>query len=149
MVTSSEGATSDAILPYIETAFASMCNLCNKQLNATISDFPEKISVYGNNVILILLMPLIHNAIEAAPDASVVGINCLETDEHYKITIENICESVPKQSNLKKDGYTTKSGGGEGLRSVRRISKSIGINFRINVYSKEKKVVAILTVPKK
>ncbi len=149
LATASEGATSDAILPHIETAFASTCNLCNKQLKAAISDFPEKISVHGNNVILILLMPLIHNAIEAAPDASVVGINCLETDEYYKITIKNICESVPKQSDLKKDGYTTKSGGGEGLRSVRRISKSIGIDFRINVYSKEKKVVAILTVPKK
>lgn len=149
LATASEAATSEAIVPHIETAFASMCNLCNKQLKAAISDFPEKISVHGNNVIIILLMPLIHNAIEAAPDASEIAINCLETDEYCKITVENICESVPKQSNLKKDGYSTKSGGGEGLRSVRRISKSIGIDFRINVYSKEKKVVAILTVPKK
>lgn len=141
LATASEAATSEAILPHIETAFASMCNLCNKQLKVDISVFPEKISVHGNNVIIILLMPLIHNAIEAAPDASEIAIKCMETDEYCKIVVENICESVPKQSNLRKDGYSTKSGGGEGLRSVRRISKSIGIDFHINVYSKEKKVV--------
>lgn len=149
LVTVTEISTSEDIVSYIDTAITSMCSVCGKQINKSISDFPEKIGVHGNNVIIILLMPLIHNAIEASPDKASISIKCVETNEKYVITVENTCEIPPKQNNLNTDGYSTKNDGGEGLRSVRRISKSIGIGFHIKVNTKNKRVVATLNVPKK
>ena len=135
LLTVSEVSTSEAIVPHLETIITSMSNVCSKQINADISNFPEKISVHGNNVIIILLMPLIHNAVEASPNMGNIVIKCNEKEDTYVITVENTCEFLPKQSNLDTDGYSTKPDGGEGLRSVRRISKSIGMEFQIKVYN--------------
>ena len=149
LLTVSEVSTSEAIVPHIKTIVTSTCNVYGKQITPDISNFPERVSVHGNNVIIILLMPLIHNAIEASPNKGNIVIRCTENDDNYIITVENTCEFPPKQSDLNIDGYSTKNDGGEGLRSVRRISKSIGIEFKIKVYNKSKKVVAALKVPKK
>lgn len=149
LATVSDISTNEDIVAYIKTAITSICDVCDKQVKQSISSFPEKISAHGNNIMIILLMPLIHNAIEASPNMANISIQCIEKEDNYIITVENTCKTPPKQNDLNRDGYSTKIDGGEGLRSVRRISKSIGIDFFIRVYSRDKKVVATLKVPKK
>lgn len=149
LVTVSDVSTNEDIVSYIKTAVSSICDVCKKQIKQEISEFPEKISVHGNNVIIILMMPLIHNAIEASPDNANLVIKCIEEEDKYKITVENTCIVTPKKKDLNTDGYSSKTDGGEGLRSVRRISKSIGIEFRINTYNRDKKVIAMLIIPKR
>lgn len=149
LVMVSNVSTNEDIVSYIKTAIMAMCDVCKKQINYDICNFPEKISVHGNNVMIILLMPLIHNAIEASPDNEKLIIKCDEKEDNYTIVVENACKILPKQKDLNMDGFSSKENGGEGLRSVRRISKSIGIKFRIKVYNKNSKVVATLVVPKK
>ena len=149
LATVSDISTNEDIVSYIKTAITSICDVCEKQVKQSISSFPEKVSAHGNNIMIILLMPLIHNAIEASPNMANISIQCAEKEDNYIITVENTCKTPPKQKDLNRDGYSTKADGGEGLRSVRRISKSIGIDFFIKVYSRDKKVVATLKVPKK
>lgn len=149
LTTVSDISTNEDIVSYIKTAITSICDVCEKQVKQSISSFPEKVSAHGNNIIIILLIPLIHNAIEASPNMANISIQCVEKEDNYIITVENTCKTPPKQNDLERDGYSTKTDGGEGLRSVRRISKSIGIEFFIKVYSSKDKVVATLRVPKK
>ncbi|MCL2079975.1 MAG: GHKL domain-containing protein [Oscillospiraceae bacterium] len=146
--TLSETSVSDAIVPHLKTAIISLCESSGKSIKTQIGDFPEKLSVHGNNVITILLLPLINNAIEASPENSDLKVFCNEKTEGYLITVENKCKVPPKQNDLDKDGFSTKPEGGEGLRSIRRIAKSIGIKFKIVAYNKDKKVIATLTIPK-
>lgn len=149
LVTVSNVSTNEDIVSYIKTVITATCGVCKKQVNYDIGDFPEKISVHGNNVIIILLMPLIHNAIEASPDKGNLIVKCNETEDNYTIVVENTCKILPKQKDLNMDGFSSKANGGEGLRSVRRISKSIGIKFHIKAYNKKNKVIATLIVPKR
>lgn len=149
LVILSDVSTNEDIVSYIKTAVSSICEICKKQIKQEISEFPERLSIHGNNVIIILMMPLIHNAIEASPNEANLIIKCIEKEDDYIITVENTCVNLPKQKDLHTDGYSSKTDGGEGLRSVRRISKSIGIEFRIKAYNKNKKVIATLTIPKK
>ena len=71
----------------------------------------------------------------------------MEKGEEYIIRIENKCESKVVADNLSRDGFTTKEKGGEGLRSVRRISSSLNFDFSINSYESGRKVVATLKIP--
>lgn len=109
---------------------------------------PDSIPQYSTNLIVVLIMPLIHNAIEASPCKKNVVINYTQTEIGYTIKIENFCERPPKQIDLDTDGYSSKGNNhvGTGISIVRRISKSVNVDFHLKV--NKNKVVAQLVFPK-
>lgn len=110
-------------------------------------NIPNNIPKYSTNFIILLLLPLIHNAIEASPDSKTVLVEYSELDKCRKITIENYCKQTPRQANLDTEGYSSKGNNhvGSGISIVRRITKSSGIDFLIKVNNN--KVYAELTFP--
>ena len=114
-----------------------------------IKDFVDPNIAYGNNIVTIILLPLIHNALEASPVDGTITVKCIEKNKIYNISVENYCENSVAIDNLNEDGFTTKEKGGEGLRSVRRISSALGFEFSIKSYENGHKIVAVLKIPKK
>lgn len=148
LVTLSEDPLPDKIAPYITTAISALNDQLSKKVKLNISDFVEPQIVHGNNIIIIMLLPLVHNAFEASPNEDTVVVSCVEKDGIYTISVENNCSNPIDKQKLKTDGFTTKEKGGEGLRSVRRIASALGINFTISAYNKGTKVIANLIIPK-
>lgn len=118
-----------------------------KNIAINIKEFVDPNITYGNSIITIMLLPLVHNAYEASPKNETIHISCSEKSTQYIIRIENVCENKVSGKDLVTDGFTTKEKGGEGLRSVRRISESLGFEFSIKTYDNGQKVVALLKIP--
>lgn len=139
----------DNITTHISTVAKAINQQYSKSVKLNIKDFVNPDIAYGNNIITIMLLPLIHNALEASPVDGTITVKCVEKNKFYTINVENYCESPITIDNLNQDGFTTKEKGGEGLRSVRRISAALGFEFSIKSYEDGNKVVAILKIPKK
>lgn len=110
-------------------------------------NIPNNIPKYSTNLIVVLLLPLIHNAIEASPENKPVLVEYSESEKGCIITVENHCKQTPRQVNLDTEGYSSKGNNhiGSGISIVRRISKSAGVDFVIKVNNN--KVYAELTFP--
>lgn len=128
----------------------SIPSLMTKNLNGNILDqrnIPNNLPQYSTNLIVVLLLPLINNAIEASPENKRVLIEYSQSDKGSIITIENHCKQTPRQVNLDTEGYSSKGNNhvGSGISIVKRISKSAGVDFVIKVNNN--KVHAELTFP--
>ena len=148
---------SNNIETLLEAVFESACCINGKMLIRNFSHFPKEVSNHGNNFAVILLKPLIDNAVEAAPNGSEITVISHEDEDCVSVTVENFCSvPLPEESKLQSDGFTTKPcnengtpGGGEGLPGIRRIAEKHRISFQIQVNQQEKKVIATLRFPKK
>lgn len=149
LVVFSDDSVHDNITTHIATAVKAINQQYNKSVKLNIKDFVAPDTAYGNNIITIMLLPLIHNALEASPVDETIIVRCVEKNKVYNVSVENYCENSITLDNLNKDGFTTKEKGGEGLRSVRRISSALGFEFSIKTFENGHKVVAILRIPKK
>lgn len=111
--------------------------------------FPDTIPDYSTNLITILILPLLQNAMEATPKEKKINISYFHIDDYNVIKIQNYCIQPPSQSNLNKEGYSSKGNNhvGSGISIVKRISSTAGILFSISV--KNKQVIAILNLPDK
>ena len=128
----------------------SIPGLITKDFNSNILEqrnIPNSIPKYSTNLIVVLLLPLIHNAIEASPSNKQVIVEYSQSDQGSIITIENHCKQTPRQVNLDTEGYSSKGNNhvGSGISIVKRISKSAGVDFVIKV--NKNKVYAVLTFP--
>ncbi len=119
------------------------CDVVLEQRN-----IPNAIHKYSTNLIVVLILPLIHNAIEACPNNKPIIIEYSNTDSADTITIENHCKQAPRQVNLDTEGYSSKGNNhvGSGISIVKRISKSAGVDFSLKVNNN--KVFATLIFPK-
>jgi signal transduction histidine kinase len=84
---------------------------------------PLTLAGYSNYFVVSLLLPLIQNAIEAAPPGSEVQCRIGEGADFYVLSVSNSSEVSPEIYKLAIPNYTTKSGGhaGLGLASVRTL----------------------------
>ena len=134
-------------LPDIIESIPSLVTTDNLGIIVEQRNLPDQIPKYSTNLIVVLLLPLIHNAFEASPDSSSVLIEYHQSEADCRIVIQNFCKQTPSQKNLNTEGYSSKGNNhvGTGISIVRRISKSAGIDFEIRVNNN--KVLAILTFP--
>lgn len=128
----------------------SIPELMTQKKTSTILDqrnIPNSIQKYSTNLIVVLLLPLVHNAIEASPNNKTILIDYSKSTENKTITIKNYCKQTPRQVNLDTEGYSSKCNNhiGTGISIVRRISKSVGVDFSLKVNNN--KVTAVLTFP--
>ena len=149
LVVFSDDNIHDSITTHISTVAKAINQQYNKSVKLNIKDFVDPDIAYGNNIVTIILLPLIHNALEASPVDGTITVKCIEKNKIYNISVENYCENSVAIDNLNQDGFTTKEKGGEGLRSVRRISSALGFEFSIKSYENGHKIVAVLKIPKK
>ena len=149
LVVFSDDNIHDSITTHISTVAKAINQQYNKSVKLNIKDFVDPNIAYGNNIVTIILLPLIHNALEASPVDGTITVKCIEKNKIYNISVENYCENSVAIDNLNEDGFTTKEKGGEGLRSVRRISSALGFEFSIKSYENGHKIVSVLKIPKK
>lgn len=107
-----------------------------KRLSFTMSNLPESIPGYSVSVITSMLLPLIQNAIVAAPIESTIEISYKENDNHI-LMIKNTCEkATPTMEQLKTVHYSSKSNHlGVGLSTVRnylRLLKGGSLDYDID-----------------
>ena len=112
-------------------------------------NIPDQIPKYSTNLIVVLLLPLVQNAIEASPKNKSVLIEYLKEEKSHTIKIENFCRQTPRQVNLDTEGYSSKGNEhiGTGISIVRRISKTVDVKFELKVT--DNKVCSTLSFPMK
>ncbi len=147
MVMLAEDNVSETIEGFITAAIASCEQQYDKGIELDIQVEKQPHVDCGNNIVYVVLVPLLQNAYEAAPEKGKIAVQCKERDSHYCIQIENPCAETVSDTDLNKEGFTTRDGGGEGLRSVRRIAKTSGFDFTIHACDEGQKVIALLKIP--
>lgn len=148
LVVFADDSNPEKITEHIFTAVNALNQQYGKNIKLDITSFVEPKNAYGNNIVIIMLLPLVHNAYEASPENETIKVSCQEKSQYFLLRVGNSCNHKVSVENLVKDGYTTKEKGGEGLRSVRRISESLHFTFSINAYESGRKVVTTLKIPK-
>lgn len=106
-----------------------------KKISIEMSNLPDTIPGYSVSVLSSMLLPLIQNAISAAPLGSTVELNYKEDDD-YILTIMNSCEkNVPTKEQLNTAHYSSKHNHlGVGLSTVRnylRLLKGGKLEFEV------------------
>lgn len=114
-----------------------------------INGFPNEIPYYSTNLVTILILPLLQNALEATPNNKAISVNYTDSDNYHAIKISNYCSKMPSLTNLQTDGYSSKGKNhiGNGISIVRRVSNIVGINFKLTINNNQ--VIANLKLPKK
>lgn len=91
----------------IESAFNTYAERNNKNLKPLdTTNIPDKFLSYNNHYIISIILPLIENAIQAAPDNTEIEVAFNIND--YTICISNFCDKIPKLNDLKTQGYSSK-----------------------------------------
>lgn len=118
-------------------------------INVLINGFPNEIPYYSTNLVTILILPLLQNALEATPNNKAISVNYTDSDNYHAIKISNYCSKMPSLTNLQTDGYSSKGKNhiGNGISIVRRVSNIVGINFKLTINNNQ--VIANLKLPKK
>jgi signal transduction histidine kinase len=78
-------------------------------------DVPGAIPGYSNYMIISLLLPLLQNAVEAAPSSSQIRCWGIRDDNHYLLCVSNATRFRVDLGKLKLSNYTSKLGAHEGL----------------------------------
>lgn len=76
---------------------------------------PRSVVGYSNYFILSLLLPLVQNAVEAAPPNTAIECWLEQGDNYYRFHVGNVADPMPDLELLSAEGYTTKGEGHEGL----------------------------------
>jgi len=118
-------------------------------LKIEVSGLPDSIPKYSTNLVTILVLPLLQNALEATPKSKTVFVRYSDTGPQHIVEIQNSCSKTPSQSNLDEEGFSSKGNAhiGTGISIVRRISSTVGIDF--SLVTKNNQVIAKLSLPKK
>lgn len=90
-----------------ETAYNTYAERNHKTLLPLDTDnIPEKFKSQNNHYIVTLILPLLENAIQAAPNDTEIKINFNESLD--TICISNSCETMPNLEDLNTPGYSSK-----------------------------------------
>lgn len=105
----------------IETAFRGYTEQNEKHLKPlNTSNIPEKFMSHNNHYIVSLILPLLENAIQAAPDDTEIEITF--DNSNYTIAISNLCINAPILTNLETPGYSSKENHkGTGIMIVKNL----------------------------
>lgn len=105
----------------IETAFRGYTEQNKKHLKPlNTNSVPERFKYHNNHYIVSLLLPLLENAIQAAPNDTEITIAFNDNDNI--ITISNICINTPTLTDLETPGYSSKENHkGTGIMIVKNL----------------------------
>lgn len=127
-------------------------NHCNSRFGTKLKlecdNIPKRISPYSNNLILGLLFPLIHNAIEAAPIDTTITLKYIcNKDDRIRLIITNQCMTPINEDSFNVRGYSSKGDGhiGNGIDSVRNHLKII-TDSSLNYKVEGEKITTSLTI---
>ena len=82
----------------------------------------DSILNYSPAIIVSILTPLLENAVSAASEESTVSIIGSKSKDGYLVSVKNVCDQVPNNSDLDKAGFSTKPNhNGIGLEAVRTL----------------------------
>jgi signal transduction histidine kinase len=110
---------------------------------------PRAIRGYSNYLMLTLLLPLLHNAIEAAPSYTDISCWLIPEDKLYKLFVRNTARPMPDIDKLGTVGYTTKGvDHGYGISSVRTlISRQAHLGANLTFSAAGEWLIAALSLP--
>lgn len=101
-----------------------MLNRIGKKLIMSV-DLPEAIQGYSNNFVLAMLLPLVENAVDSAPDGSELSIRSRKDGDTEKLTVSNTLDGDPPTAAIYESGFSTKPGhDGMGLSIVHHLISS-------------------------
>ena len=91
----------------VEMAFYTYSERNNKKLAPlNVNHIPEQFNSHINHYIVSLILPLLENAIQAAPNNTEIQI--VFDDANNSIYISNSCEKTPTLNDLKTPGFSSK-----------------------------------------
>ena len=106
-----------------ETSLKDIFNMyCDKyhKHNISFNLISEDSIMLSKNIIIAILSPLLENCVTASPDGKEIRLNISQSDKYITLVLENECLAVPKITDLKKVGYSSKKDHtGTGLDTVR------------------------------
>jgi len=91
----------------VEMAFYTYSERNNKKLTPlNVINIPEQFNSHINHYIVSLILPLLENAIQAAPNNTEIQI--VFDNANNSIYISNLCEKTPTLNDLKTPGFSSK-----------------------------------------
>jgi signal transduction histidine kinase len=85
-------------------------------------DVPDTIPGYDNNFIVAVLLPILENAVEAAPDGGSVTVRYATRGDGFQLQVSNPGAPSPLPADIYQAGFTTKhKHEGLGLHAVRNL----------------------------
>ncbi|WBQ05308.1 sensor histidine kinase [Kribbella sp. CA-293567] len=113
----------------------------NRAAVALTVSIPERVEGYGNYFVISLLLPLLQNAAEAAPDGSVVRVSFGRGTTRILLEVRNDCSDPGGSRDAAAMLRSNKSGAGHmgiGLKSVSTLlSRTRGAEFATKVVGDE------------
>lgn len=105
----------------LSIAFSSFSKEIGKSFLPLNTDtIPEQLMAYPNHYIISIILPLLENAIQAAPSNTEIEI--VFDTKNGTICIKNLCEKVPDLTDLNTYGYSSKEDHkGMGIMIVRNL----------------------------
>ncbi|MFJ7298151.1 ATP-binding protein [Streptomyces collinus] len=86
---------------------------------------PRSVPGYSNNFVVAVLLPLLQNAVEAAPAHGTVSVHADDTGDGVRLRVSNDTVETGLPDSIYHVGFSTKEGhDGLGLPSVRRLLAS-------------------------
>ncbi|GAA2464862.1 hypothetical protein Ahu01nite_007650 [Winogradskya humida] len=110
---------------------------------------PNKIAGYENYFIVAILLPLLQNAAESAPENSVVKVDFERRNELVDISVRNMCDSPIEALSAARSAKSNKQGKSHeavGLQTVSTLLQRIR-NSSFHMDTTDNEFVAKLTLP--
>lgn len=125
----------------ISAAFLTYNEQSNKELLFSENNIPNELEKYSSNIVIMLLLPLIQNAITYSKQNTSFEISYAEDEGHHVFTIKNNADNSPNISEMNKgNGYSTKENHkGSGIYIAKNILRTLQ-NSSLN-YSCENGIV--------
>lgn len=121
----------------------------NKKINIDIdTNLPDIIPDYSNHYIISIIIPLVENAVVASPDNSDIKCLLIEEENCFRFELCNYCINLPKLSDLRTQGYSSKPNHkGSGLMIVRHLIQSKNGTLDVDIVNEA--VLFKITLPKR
>jgi signal transduction histidine kinase len=87
------------------------------------AELPTSVKGFSNAYLLVLLQPLVENAVEHSETGSTVTVRCDDRDDFLMIFVENTTVGRVDGVAFESPGATTKVGGGLGTGIARRLAR--------------------------
>ena len=122
LVANTDDTNSIDLIQQLNNAFETYRHNYDKPLIKFELQIDNSVLNYSPAIILSILTPLLENAVSASNAEGSVSIQGTLSPNGYLIAIRNVCDQVPKNSDLDKAGFSTKPNhNGIGLEAVRTL----------------------------
>jgi signal transduction histidine kinase len=106
----------------VETLFRTAALVVDRGITLE-TELPTFVKGFSDAYLLVLLQPLVENAVEHSATGGTVTVRCDDREDSFMIFVENTAVDMVDGVVFESPGATTKAGGGLGIGIARRLAR--------------------------